>query len=251
MVTMLQCNRLELKEMINQELAVNPVLEETSERDEATAEEVQALVEGRTRRRALRCESYGVVEAGSRGIGSRWGWSRRYGWSAKHKRFSKPRRLRILLTRSITEAFSTTIWIRAFDRLPRKTSKDPRLTRFSASPVSLSDHLEQQLSLIALAAGVREAADEIIGNLDEKGYLEISLEEIAAMAGCSAGVAQKALEAVQSLDPSGRRGPRPARMPAVAAGRFGSQERRRLANGRGSSAACALQAMEGRRQAFG
>src|SRR5215204_7471123 len=46
MVTVLQLNRLELKEMINQEMAENPVLEETAEAgDEMTPEEVQALLE--------------------------------------------------------------------------------------------------------------------------------------------------------------------------------------------------------------
>src|ERR687890_518168 len=46
MVTVLQLNRLELKEMINQEIAQHPVLEETAEMgDELTPEEVQSLLE--------------------------------------------------------------------------------------------------------------------------------------------------------------------------------------------------------------
>ena len=46
MVTVLQLNRLELKEMINQEIAQNPVLEESAEMgDDMTPEEVQALIE--------------------------------------------------------------------------------------------------------------------------------------------------------------------------------------------------------------
>ena len=46
MVTVLQLNRLELKEMINQEMAENPVLEESAEMgEEMTPEEVQALLE--------------------------------------------------------------------------------------------------------------------------------------------------------------------------------------------------------------
>ena len=44
MVTVLQLNRLELKEMINQEMSENPVLEESAEMgEEMTPEEVQAL----------------------------------------------------------------------------------------------------------------------------------------------------------------------------------------------------------------
>ena len=46
MVTVLQLNRLELKEMINQEMSQNPVLEESAEMgEEMTPEEVQALIE--------------------------------------------------------------------------------------------------------------------------------------------------------------------------------------------------------------
>src|ERR1700722_13755568 len=46
MVTVLQLNRLELKEMINQEIVENPVLEEsTEEGEEISAEELQPLLE--------------------------------------------------------------------------------------------------------------------------------------------------------------------------------------------------------------
>src|SRR5690242_18470841 len=48
MVTVLQLNRLELKEMITQEIVKNPVLEETSESDgeEVSPEELLPLLEG-------------------------------------------------------------------------------------------------------------------------------------------------------------------------------------------------------------
>ena len=46
MVTVLQLNRLELKEMINQEIVENPVREEASEEgEEITPEELQPLLE--------------------------------------------------------------------------------------------------------------------------------------------------------------------------------------------------------------
>src|SRR4051794_1388411 len=46
MVTVLQLNRLELKDMILNEIAENPVLEEASEAgEELTPEEVQSLLE--------------------------------------------------------------------------------------------------------------------------------------------------------------------------------------------------------------
>ena len=46
MVTVLQLNRLELKDMITQEIAENPVLEESLDGvEELTAEEMQAILE--------------------------------------------------------------------------------------------------------------------------------------------------------------------------------------------------------------
>src|SRR6201746_2693992 len=46
MVTVLQLNRMELKEMINQEIVNNPVLEESADAsEEITAEELQPLLE--------------------------------------------------------------------------------------------------------------------------------------------------------------------------------------------------------------
>src|SRR5579863_6357556 len=46
MVTVLQLNRLELKEMINQEIVENPVLEESvDDGEEITPEELQPLLE--------------------------------------------------------------------------------------------------------------------------------------------------------------------------------------------------------------
>ena len=45
MVTVLQLNRLELKEMLAQEVAENPILEETQDGDDLTPSEIQTLLE--------------------------------------------------------------------------------------------------------------------------------------------------------------------------------------------------------------
>src|SRR5262249_39203051 len=56
----------------------------------------------------------------------------------------------------------------------------PSFETFLSSPVTLSDHLRSQLALVALSEAVRDAAEAIIGNLDENGYLMSSPEELAA-----------------------------------------------------------------------
>ncbi len=66
---------------------------------------------------------------------------------------------------------------------------------------SLADHLRWQLNLSRLEDHERLAAAEIIGNLDESGYLKASFEEIAEATGLSAPVVERALEAVQDFDP--------------------------------------------------
>ena len=79
----------------------------------------------------------------------------------------------------------------------------PSFETFLSSPVTLSDHLESQLSVAVLPEPVREAANSIIGNLEESGYLSTVPEEIAFAEGIPLDTVQAALRAVQSLDPSG------------------------------------------------
>ena len=71
MVTVLQLNRLELKDMITQEIAENPVLEESVDGiEELTPEEVQAILEAERDLRALRSDHSRDREWGA-GAGAR------------------------------------------------------------------------------------------------------------------------------------------------------------------------------------
>jgi RNA polymerase sigma-54 factor len=54
-----------------------------------------------------------------------------------------------------------------------------------------------------MSEAVRDAADNIIGNLDENGYLTATLEEIAESGQHTLDEVQEALRVVQSLDPAG------------------------------------------------
>src|SRR5438128_6493595 len=53
----------------------------------------------------------------------------------------------------------------------------PSFETFLSAPLTLGDHLRSQLSVSLLPDDVRDAAETIIGNLDEDGYLTASLEE--------------------------------------------------------------------------
>ena len=68
---------------------------------------------------------------------------------------------------------------------------------------SLSDHLDEQLRFGTEDALLRKIGNEIIGNIDEDGYLRADLNEIAARCSVTVEDAQRALTLVQSFDPPG------------------------------------------------
>src|SRR5215467_14950146 len=58
----------------------------------------------------------------------------------------------------------------------------PSFENFLSKPGNLSDHLKWQLGAISMTPPVHEAAEEIIGNLNEDGYLIASDEELLGIA---------------------------------------------------------------------
>src|SRR5882672_2888327 len=69
--------------------------------------------------------------------------------------------------------------------------------------LSLADHLEEQLRYASEDAAVRRIGAQIIGNLDEEGYLRAELEEIAQRCGATAEAVGAVLLVVQGFDPAG------------------------------------------------
>src|SRR5205085_12210166 len=65
------------------------------------------------------------------------------------------------------------------------------------------DQLRSQLSVSLISEEVRNAAESIIGNLDEDGYLSASLDEIASAGEHKPEQVDEALRVVQALDPAG------------------------------------------------
>jgi RNA polymerase sigma-54 factor len=71
------------------------------------------------------------------------------------------------------------------------------------SKTDLYEHLLWQLRLSNIPSSVGHAAEIIINNLNNDGYLQSSVEEIANQAEVDIDVAEEALTYVQSFDPSG------------------------------------------------
>jgi RNA polymerase sigma-54 factor len=79
----------------------------------------------------------------------------------------------------------------------------PTFEQFLTRPPSLAEHLQWQLHMDSLEGPVLEAAECVIGNLDEDGRLSASNQEIAALGGWSEELVEEARKTVMRLDPVG------------------------------------------------
>ncbi|MBI3825837.1 MAG: RNA polymerase factor sigma-54 [Candidatus Rokubacteria bacterium] len=71
------------------------------------------------------------------------------------------------------------------------------------SSTSLTDHLDEQLRFASEDPKVRLIGTEIIGNLDEDGYLRAEVAEIAQRCRVEAAEVDRALTLIQGFDPAG------------------------------------------------
>ncbi len=67
----------------------------------------------------------------------------------------------------------------------------------------LSDHLMRQLTLSTSNPEMIRVGEEIIGNIDDAGFLKVSLVEVAQSAQVDYKIAQQALDLIQTFDPVG------------------------------------------------
>lgn len=172
MVSMLVLNKLELKEMINQEMMENPVLEEmldepvisTSTLGEREEYHTASVPEQEMREAAGGKDSFDQID-----------------FDAYFKEYLDPGY-----------------------RTPQAESVElPSFENFLSTPTNLIDHLTWQLTLSCQPPELAAALEAILGNLDDEGYLPIPLEEVAATSGCAPATVQEALRLVQECDPIG------------------------------------------------
>jgi len=84
-----------------------------------------------------------------------------------------------------------------------EVKESPSFEQFISSEQNLSDYLLWQLRLALIDSDIRAAGEAIIGNLNDDGYLDSTLEEIAALGPWSMEIVEQALSVVQQLDPVG------------------------------------------------
>jgi len=172
MVSVLALNKLELREMINQEMIANPVLEEVPE-DVPSLEEVEKKTESakpavsppeHAIRNGDNQDSFEEIDFGS---------------------------------------FFDEYLDPGYKSPAAEVIEKPSFENFLSQPTSLADHLEWQLSLSICSDPVRQAGHSIIGNLNEDGYLTATVEEIASTGSHRREDVEEALALIQIFDPVG------------------------------------------------
>jgi len=171
-IKLLQLSRLELLTAINQELETNPVLEETLSDDEPEPETWEAAGEETPAELTL-TDAPSEVTVESR-VGEDFDWDS----YLEDKIPPSPRQ-----EREQRESFS--------------------LENLSATTPSLKAHLLWQLQMTSLSDTEKFIGAMIIGNIDEDGYLQASLPELAAELHRPAAQIEQVLKKIQEFEPLG------------------------------------------------
>ncbi len=155
MVSVLALNKLELKDMINSEMVENPVLEELEE-SVPLIDEVGRKEEDLDRATTKTSTDENPITA------------------VEKKDPFEEIDFGSFFQDYLDPGYRTRGEMEEIER--------PSFENFLSKPTTLTDHLEWQIGALSLRPEVREAAEQIIGNLNEDGYLIASDEEILGVA---------------------------------------------------------------------
>ncbi|MGA9305532.1 MAG: RNA polymerase sigma-54 factor, partial [Candidatus Sulfotelmatobacter sp.] len=153
MVSVLALNKLELKDMINAEMVENPVLEELED-SVPLIDEIGRKEEERDRPAPASGEEAPIT--------------------AEKKDPFEEIDFGSFFQDYLDPGYRTRGEMEEIER--------PSFENFLSKPTNLTDHLAWQLGALSLSSAVREAAEQIIGNLNEDGYLIASDEEMLGVA---------------------------------------------------------------------
>jgi RNA polymerase sigma-54 factor len=171
-IKLLQLSKLELQEVLNQELLENPLLEESAEEAKQEEAEAEAQEKTQTEEEAKAAEPAPEKEKDSFDEIDYDAYFQDYIEYGYNPRMGEDH-----------------------EEFPIENT----LTR----PPNLTDHLAWQLGMSDASPAVKDIGAFIIGNIDEDGYLRATNEEIAAAGPYDPADVEKAITAIQSLDPIG------------------------------------------------
>ncbi len=172
-IKLLQMPQLELSQTLQSELTENPFLEETTE--EPVREESEQEVQNSPESDSLAMASDDVETP-----------------------------LEGLMGFSVDDYFES----RSFDGrdlgyFTPDTTASETVEQFINEGEGLIEHLNWQLRMCKAPDRVRIAAETVIGNIDDRGYLQSTGEEMSGNAGLALQLMREAIALVQSFDPCG------------------------------------------------
>ncbi|MGI8784210.1 MAG: RNA polymerase factor sigma-54 [Acidobacteriota bacterium] len=168
-IQLLTLSRLELSELLSEELIENPVLEESP--DENPSDDM--LPENSSEMLELKAD--GKAEAGKEAKSDDNDFDYEY--------------------------FFDGYLDSGFRHREYETSDKPSFEAFLVRPPSMYDHLEWLLNMSEIGEELKAIAQSIIGNLDSDGYLTATLYEIVQMTSSPMELVEEALRVVQGLEP--------------------------------------------------
>jgi RNA polymerase sigma-54 factor len=168
-IELLQLNKLELQEMLTQELVENPILEDVLEQETP----MEAVLD-------VRADEDPQLSENSLPKGEKDSFDE-------------------IDFRYFFDEYLDT----GYKNREVEDFEKPSFETFLTQAPSLEEHLNWQLGLSDAKPRIAEIAGQIIGNLNEDGYLSISLEEICSVVDCTMEEAIEALDLVQAMDPVG------------------------------------------------
>ncbi|MBS0149791.1 MAG: RNA polymerase factor sigma-54 [Nitrospira sp.] len=177
-IKLLQLSRLELQQSLTQHILENPLLDEV----QSDVEDGESSVnEGKAEEVAVSAGQEQIVQNESR---EEQGSPEEFSASGWEEYFGRDRR------------GGDSEYASAQDDLPS-------YEQTVAKPTSLEEHLLWQLSLSTLTDREKTVGRLIIGNLDDDGYLRISLAEVIAGTDFTESEAESVLKDIQTFDPTG------------------------------------------------
>jgi RNA polymerase sigma-54 factor len=175
-IKLLQLSKLELQEVLNQELLENPLLDELTE--ETKQEEAEADVQ----------ETKTETEEESK---------------AAEPAKETPEKEKDSFDEIDYDAYFQDYIEYGYNSRMTEEHEEFPLENTLTRPPNLTDHLTWQLSMSDASPTTKEIGGFIIGNIDEDGYLRATMEEICEAGPYPVEEVERAIQAIQSLDPIG------------------------------------------------
>lgn len=184
-IKLLQLSRMELATLIQQELTENPVLEEEDEEEDVTQE--LKTSDGEVHEQAKdddKGHDHSAEEVGDKD--GKLKEPNDFDWENYLEKYNTAE----------AESRAMPATREAPEDLP---TYENTLTRTE----SLQDHLLWQLHLSNFSDGEIAVGEDIIGNINDDGYLQTTVEEISAKTGHTVEVVERTLRKIHEFDPPG------------------------------------------------